>query len=276
MRPSTKNVSELLLRIRHRARPLELLLVITGSVTVLGSVLLYFAVARQFQLMVWVEDAKVYPAPVTRDLSLPLRYGGTDARDVRVATITIANVGSSYIGEQQSLWKLHLSCPEAQSVAVIADPTVIPGSTVWSLLEQTAPNVVSLALGVLEPRSELTLHIMVVNPAKPYIKFKVSTSLVALPEPKVGASLLRQFYERFLPLTGFSSFVVAAVLYFKEVRRLMSAEQQRLWLKIPGSLIWHFLGWVTWSLLLALILSWLAAVVFRAGPIYESMIEWFK
>lgn len=256
--------------------PLELLLVLTGSATVFGSVLLYFAVAQQLQLMVWVEEEKVYPASVTRDLSLPLHYGAIDAKDVRFATITIANVGSSYIGEQQSLWKLHLSCPEAQSVAVIADPSVIPGSTVWSLLKPTGPNVVSLALGVLEARSELILQTMVINPPKPHCQFDVSTSLVALPKPKVGASLWGQFAGRFLPLTAVCSFVVAAFLFFRSVQSLVSAEQQRLWLKIPGALIGHVLVCAIASFLLAGFLGWAAAGVFRAGPIYELVVQWFK
>jgi hypothetical protein len=261
-------------QIRATLQPVELLLLVTGALTLLGTVVLYFAAARQIQLMVWVDDATVYPSQATHHLSLPLSFGGTPAKNVRFATIRVANVGASYIGEQQSLWKLHLTCPDAQSVVVLGSPTVVPSSTVFSLLEQATPNVVSLALGVLESRAELTLSVMVVNLTTSYILFKVSSSLPGVPEPIVGASLWAQFGVRFLPLVAVSGFIIAGVSFARSARELLSTDKHHRWRAVSGTLLKHILAWVLGSFLLMMFLGFVAACIFRAPAIYEAVIQW--
>jgi hypothetical protein len=273
---SEQQRSKILAQVRALLQPLELLLIATGTLTLLGSVILYFAVAGQLRLMVWVDYEEIYPARLTKDLSLPLSYRGQLARDIRFATITIANVGSNYIGEQQSIWKLYISCPDAESLVVLEDLIVIPSSTVISLPEQTSSNEIPIALGVLESKTEITLHAMVVNPAKPYLKFSASSSLQGLPPVQIGASLWSQFAERFFPLAAFSSLAAAAILFVRSTVGWRTQTRKRAWLTVSISLVKHVLAGAIGAVALTMPLGFVAAGFFEASSMYEAIIQWFR
>jgi hypothetical protein len=263
---------------RKGLTPFEPVLVITGILTVISSVVLFFVAARQFQLMVLVEKTKVYPAVATEDLSLPLEYKGTPAHTVWVATIKIINFGSSSIGEQGSLWTLHVSCPDAETVLVIEEPAVIPDSTVWSLLKQNDPNIVSLSLGVLQPRAEITLYTMVTNPKKPYVRFTAQSSLPGLPKPEIGDSLIERLSERFFPVAALSSLVVVAIIFVMSIRQEMSANAGLFKKLFNVGLLFVVVSvvWIFSTVVLAWGLGAIAWVLLRAPSAYDMVLQWLQ
>jgi hypothetical protein len=107
---------KLLLPLHKMLRPFELLLVLTGVITLFVAAIQYIAVARQIQLIVSIDDKIVYPNENTRDFSLPLSFDNKSANEVWTAEIEILNAGSDFIGEQDSLWRLFVSADNSQFI----------------------------------------------------------------------------------------------------------------------------------------------------------------
>jgi hypothetical protein len=254
---------------------LNSLLILTGTLALLGGFFYYFSSARQLQLIAWEEYATLYPDRVTDNLSLPLSYSGTPAKDVRLVTIHIASVGSNYLGDQQSRWTIDVSC-DASNVVVLAAPTIVPSSTIFSLREPTVPNIVSLNLGVLEPRSEIIMKVMVVNPAMAYGRCTVRHNLLGVPQPDGGGSLWAQFANRFWPLSGFFSFILMTGVLVEAIKNAIAKPQKRLWLHILGLLIGCVVGAIFMAVIMTMGFGVVAEWLFRAPSLYDAVVEWFR
>lgn len=144
------------------------------------SILLLWVAKDEFHLLVWIEeDVIIYPAKSTGGLSLPLKFDEHAANSARIVRAKVVNYGKQIIGKSETLWDLYLEGPSGSSLISLKDPTFTPEALVLKVA-RTAPNVLILKLGALQPRSTIDLHLLLVN-ATAGPPLKVNSSLPGLP-----------------------------------------------------------------------------------------------
>ena len=128
------------------------------------SALLVFTAKDELHLVVWVpENIEVYPSEKTSKLELPLQFEGVTARNVRLLSVSVTNYGKATIGDQKSTWRLELDAPEATHLVLVDKLSVSPSATVALVAPNKRPNVLTLELGAMQPRTKIDLRLMLVN-----------------------------------------------------------------------------------------------------------------
>jgi hypothetical protein len=241
--------------------------------------------------MIWAEETKVYPSTTTQNMALPLRFADKETKDVWFTTLKMMNVGSEYVGEQNQTWPLDLCYPKAEIFSLIGTPTAIPRSTVLSVGENRAPNTVSLTLGVLEPRSQIVLHGIIINAESTLLDTSLTQrdrlrvgcpgspgpSLPGLPRVIAGGKLWAQFAERFLPLTIAGTIIWLVYLGYRNYGEL--SHFKVWWSKGLVVFAWVLIGIVGGAVIAAIgaiFLSLIASGIFLAGPFFETIVRWFS
>lgn len=175
---------------------------VIGILTLLWSGLAFVSTPNQYDLLVWTdENTRVYPAPATKNRSLPLSYDGTPASAVRMMTIGIQNSGRQSIGDVGSRWRLTLTVPEASRLVLIAVLKKDPANIQFVSVPGARPNSLQFDVGVLQPRTKIRIAAAAIYSGKDRLgRLDIHTSLPGLPVAESPRPASRLGAKFLLPL----------------------------------------------------------------------------
>ncbi len=244
-------------------RAFEFLLLVSGVVGLLSSLVLWRVGKSEFHLVTWVRTSTlIYPTDFTGGRPLPLSYEGEAARSVTVLDLTISNFGKQVIGSADRTWRLSLGVPSASQVVALDGARARPHQVVVRTTHSDIPNVVVLELGALEPRAGIDLRLLATNssPAdNPDVTARAS--LAGLPTEVTSSSPQSRLAERLFPPIAGLLLVVLAIAVSREAYR----DRDRL--RAKGKPVRVALGYMAQILffaaflgaLLAMALGWLVS-----------------
>jgi hypothetical protein len=157
---------------------------ITLVVTAVAAALVYLAIGRNGDLVVWVsKETVIYPSEQTANLALPLAFAQKPVERLAFVEVEISNAGKAPIGDQKDPWTLTMRGPDNSTLVALGGTQASDPRVVVNPAPSPSPNILSIVVGVLEPREYLTIRAMIANAPSGVQQLEFDTSLKGLPRP---------------------------------------------------------------------------------------------
>ena len=188
-------------KLLSRLNPWVTLIISVGSVlTALWGALMLFNPIGKVDLTVRIEREIPVSLP-SGVAALPIRlvYEGRDITRASVVQVEILNSGSTPIGEPEKdgepkkRWKLDLRNKDGVTVVPLGAARPKPSNVKVDVVRGPSPDVVSLEIGLLNPKDSIFLELMLVEPKDgTTLPVVAETRIPGLSEPVTGKRNVRE------------------------------------------------------------------------------------
>ncbi len=188
----------------------KLLVVVVAILGSAWSALMYFNPIGKVDLTVRIEREIPISLP-TNVGSLPLRlmYEGTDVKRASTVEVEVLNSGSTIIGGETQKWRLDLKSTDGSTVVPLGPLRPSPPNVEVTILK-SSPKIVTLEIGLFNPKDSIRLGLMLVNPVNTVgLPVVGETRIPGLSQPVTTRQNIRErLRDRFIPPIAVVVFVI--------------------------------------------------------------------
>lgn len=207
-----------------RAEPwLNIVVAVLAIAGVLWSGFMYFARNKDVDLTVWErQDIPISLPKEARELPIFLTVGRDTVDRAVLLDVLISNSGSKPIGSDKDAWELSLGLRDAGRIILLPNVTRRPQNLRVQARFDTVSKRIALSVGLLNPKDEIGLRLLVTGPATVYgPRLTAQSRVPGLTEPLVTRYDVRERFEKafFVPI-WFLFFVPLLVALLLELWQL--------------------------------------------------------
>jgi hypothetical protein len=198
---------------------------ILSAVAVLGALwaaLMWFNPIGKVDVTIQIkqETPVSLPADIAA-LPVQLVYEGQPIARASIVQVEIINSGKTEIGERENTWKLDLRNPDGVKLVALGAPKPNPSNMVVAVESGTAPDVVSLDIGLFNAGDSILLDLMLVEPKESLAyPIKGETRVPGLSAPvTIRGNVEQRLKDAFvLPLWAVGFLALLGVLFWERVK----------------------------------------------------------